>query len=247
VLRNTLLKIQERDEQILDVVSEDRLIAAEWDEQADEQAHASVKSFQQFMEQHRDELTALTIFYSRPHNLRLTEKDLRQLEAAIKAPPLGLTTDKLWQAYQRIDPKRVLGNDGSRENSENDGNSGNSGNSRNNKNLKRRLTDLVSLVRYTLERDNNEAAVLEPYSDIVARNFAIWLNEQERARGKPFTAEQRKWLILIRDHVAAALTIEQEDFESSPFVQHGGLGKAYQLFGDKLKDILQDLNERLAA
>ena len=224
VLRTALLQVQQRDEQILDVVSEDTLLAADWDGQADEQAHTSVKSFQQFLEQHRDELTALTLFYSRPRHLQLQERDLRQLEEAIQAPPLMLSTDKLWLAYGRLDQNRVRGN-----------------------NLKHRLTDLVSLVRYTLEREKNTDVLLEPYADIVARNFADWLAEQERTRGTSFTTEQRQWLELIRDHVAAALTIEQDDFESSPFIQRGGLGKAYQLFGDKLTNILQSLNERLAA
>ena len=50
--------------------------------------------------------------------------------------------------------------------------------------------------------------------------------------GREFTAEQRQWLEAIRDHVAASLAIEMEDFEYAPFVQRGGLGKAYQVFGE---------------
>jgi type I restriction enzyme R subunit len=33
----------------------------------------------------------------------------------------------------------------------------------------------------------------------------------------------------------------------APFSQEGGLGKVYQLFGDELNDILDELNEALAA
>ena len=66
-------------------------------------------------------------------------------------------------------------------------------------------------------------------------------------RGKPFTTEQRQWLALMRDTVASSLTIEQDDFEDVPFIQRGGLGRAYQLFGAELPAILQQLNERLAA
>jgi type I restriction enzyme R subunit len=73
------------------------------------------------------------------------------------------------------------------------------------------------------------------------------LEEQERSRGKPFTAQQCQWLELIRDHIATSLTIEPDDFDDVPFNQHGGLGKAYQLFGEELPTILQELNERLAA
>ena len=40
---------------------------------------------------------------------------------------------------------------------------------------------------------------------------------------------------------------EEEDFELSPFSQFGGLGKVSELFGDKLKAILDDLNRRLPA
>ena len=47
--------------------------------------------------------------------------------------------------------------------------------------------------------------------------------------------------------VAASLTIESDDFEYEPFVQRGGLGKAYQVFGDKLQPLLRELNEVLVA
>ena len=89
--------------------------------------------------------------------------------------------------------------------------------------------------------------MLEPYSEVVAQRFAIWLKEQERLRGKPFTAEQLQWLTMIRDTIASSVTIETDDFDQSPFIQRGGLGKARQLFGPELPTILQDLNERLAA
>ncbi len=52
---------------------------------------------------------------------------------------------------------------------------------------------------------------------------------------------------MIRDHIAANLGIEPEDFEYAPFAQEGGLGKVYQLFGDKLNAIIEELNETLAA
>jgi type I restriction enzyme R subunit len=109
------------------------------------------------------------------------------------------------------------------------------------------LTDLVALVRYALERDGDQASVLEPYAETVERRFAAWLAEQERQRGRPFTDEQRSWLAMIRDHVAASLAIDTNDFDEVPFNQHGGLGKAYQLFGAELPRILTDLNERLVA
>ena len=41
--------------------------------------------------------------------------------------------------------------------------------------------------------------------------------------------------------------IERDDFEFAPFAQEGGLGKVYQLFGDELNALIEQLNESLAA
>ena len=57
----------------------------------------------------------------------------------------------------------------------------------------------------------------------------------------------------IRPEVRASLPrllrsqSEPEDLELSPFNQLGGLGKAHQLFGDKLPELLEELNTILAA
>ena len=52
---------------------------------------------------------------------------------------------------------------------------------------------------------------------------------------------------MIRDHIAANLSVETEHFDLAPFAQQGGLGKVYQVFGDDLNKILEELNGVLAA
>ena len=54
---------------------------------------------------------------------------------------------------------------------------------------------------------------------------------------------------MIRDHIAANLGIEPDDFNYAPFtfIWAGGLGKVHQLFGDKLNALIEELNETLAA
>lgn len=223
-LRAALLAAHQRDEQIIDTVSEDSILASGWDEQARERDRQLVSSFRQYIEAHRDEISALHILFNGAPNATLRESDLQALAQAIAAPPLGLTTDKLWQAYATLQPERV------------------------HKSTIRLLTDLVTLVRYTMVYDTDESATLEPYSEIVKRRFAVWLTEQEQRRPAPFSAEQRQWLAVIRDVIASHLSIERDDFEyDTSLIQRGGLGKAYQLFGNELPTILQDLNERLAA
>jgi type I restriction enzyme R subunit len=223
-LRSALTQAQRRDEQTIDLVSQDTLMTAGWDAQAEERARSVVTTFRDYIEAHRDEITALQVLYSRPRHAALRFSDIRQLAEAIQAPPLGLTTDTLWQAYAQLDRSRVRG-----------------------ARATRMLTDLVALVRYTLARDDDQASVLEPWAETVERRFAAWLAEQERERGQPFSDEQRRWLAMIRDHVAASLAIDTAAFDEVPFNQYGGLGKAYQLFGAELPRILTDLNERLVA
>ncbi len=51
----------------------------------------------------------------------------------------------------------------------------------------------------------------------------------------------------IRDHIATTCSIEADDFDYAPFSQRGGLGKAHQLFGEQLPNLLEELNATLAA
>ena len=52
---------------------------------------------------------------------------------------------------------------------------------------------------------------------------------------------------MIRDHIAANIGIEPDDFNYAPFIQAGGLGKVHQLFGDQLDPLVSDLNAALVA
>ena len=56
-----------------------------------------------------------------------------------------------------------------------------------------------------------------------------------------------RWLTLIRDHIAASMTITVDDFEYTPFNEEGGIGKVHQVFGDEFNRLLDELNEVLAA
>ena len=51
----------------------------------------------------------------------------------------------------------------------------------------------------------------------------------------------------IRDHIAANLGIETDEFEYAPFARQGGLGKTHRVFGKDLGPVLEGLNEVLAA
>ena len=89
-----------------------------------------------------------------------------------------------------------------------------------------------------------------PFPERVNANFRAWRLGAAPRREKPFTAEQIRWLEKIRDHIAAKLGIEPDDFEYTPFAQEGGLGRVHQLFGVGLGGLLEQLkqlNDILAA
>ena len=217
--RNLLIELHKKTEQTIDHVSQDKVIEAGFSAEALEKAKRVVESFEKFIEDHKDEITALQILYSRPYKAPLRFEDIQELAQAIEKPPYLWSGSQLWQAYAALDKSRVKTTGG-----------------------RRILTDLVSLVRFAMHQDNE----LVPFPERVQVNFKAWLAQQESA-GTQFTAEQRRWLEMIRDHIAANLSIETDDFDYAPFAQEGGIGKVDQVFGKALNKILNELNKTLAA
>ena len=214
VLRHRLAEIHRAYEQTIDTVSEDTVIRAEFSEA---EADALTRSFREYIEEHRDEITALQVLYQRPYSQRLSYADIRALADALVSPPRSWTTERLWEAYRQLDKSKVHGSG------------------------QRTLADIVSVVRYAIGGVDE----LAPFADGVHERFRGWLAMQETA-GRAFTDEQLRWLEKIRDHVAGSVSMEMVDFEYAPFNQQGGLGKAYELFGAELSVLLEELNEALA-
>ena len=91
-----------------------------------------------------------------------------------------------------------------------------------------------------------QAEELSPFGDQVRRRFEAWMAQQATA-GRRFTEAQRRWLEMMRDHIATSLELEVEDFSLTPFVEEGGLGRARQVFGQELGAVVEEMNEVLAA
>ncbi len=62
-----------------------------------------------------------------------------------------------------------------------------------------------------------------------------------------FTEPQTAWLQMIRDHIATSFHLERDDLDMAPFDGEGGLGKMYQLFGERMDPLIGELNEALVA
>lgn len=217
-LRDKILAIKASLEQVIDEQTRDVLLGAGHSEAAKQKARTMLSNFRQFIEDNRGEIEALQVLYSRPYRAGLRYRQVKELAAAIARPPVAAPLVRLWQAYEAVEPERVRGHGG------------------------RQLVDVIALVRHAID----PSLPLVPVGTTVEERYRQWLAGQAEA-GVEFTPEQRRWLDAVKDHIASSLRIDQDDFAEVPFSQMGGLGRAYELFGDRLSSILEELNERLAA
>jgi type I restriction enzyme R subunit len=217
-LRDLILQIKQDNDQTIDRVSKDEVLGVGYSQAAMDKARAKVENFKRFIEDHKDELTALQVFFGMATPDRLKFRDLKELADQIKRPPVSATPEELWHCYEALEAAKVSGKGG------------------------QIITDLVSLIRHTLRpRDP-----LTPFADVVRQRYAAWRAQQATA-GVTFNDEQTKWLDKIAEHIATSLVIEMEDFHDGWFAQRGNLGKAYELFGDRLQVIIADMNKALTA
>jgi len=215
-LRETILKIREEHDQIIDSVNLDTVTAVGYDPSSTGRALADIKKFQDFLNENKDKIDALQIFYNQPHHRRtLTFEMVKDLVEKLKYPPYSLNTERVWRAYEVTEQDKVMGD-------------------------AQNLTDAVSLVRHGIGLDG----LLIPFADVVEQRYQSWLARLE-AEGKTFTPEQRAWLDMMKSHIAQSLVIEKDSFEHTPFVEHGGLFGVHKVFDNELENILVSLNREL--
>jgi len=218
-LNNYLDNVRREHEQIIDSINLDTVTKSEWDTTSVDKATAIVKDFNEYLELHKDEIKALSIFYNQPYNRReITFKMIKHVfDKLLLEQPL-LAPDYVWNAYAALEDVKS-------------------------EKPKDELTALVSLIRRACGIDGE----LKAFDKTIDENFKKWIFKQNAGHHNRFTNEQMDWLRMIKDHVVSSYHIEREDFEYTPFDKQGGIGKFYQLFKDDYETILDELNEALAA
>jgi type I restriction enzyme R subunit len=219
--REHLVTIRRSIDQVIDEFSVDEVMTegTGYSKEATDRARHTTQSFEAFIEENKDEITALQILYNQPYGAKeLTFAQIKELAQAIERPPRRWTPEALWHAYETLDRSKVRGTP------------------------QHVLTDLISLVRFAVHQEDE----LVPYPEQVVDRYEAWL-QQQREAGREFSDEQLVWLESIRDHVAASLGISMDDFAFAPFGSLGGIGKATELFGDELPVLLGELTQELVA
>lgn len=218
-LNEYLENVQKEHDQIIDHHNLDSVISSEWDTNTVEKAVEVVKSFKHYIEEHKDEITALSIYYNQPHNRRnVTFSMVKELYEKLKLEKPPIMPMTVWEAYEILEENQSM------------------------KPLNE-LTALVALIRRVTEIDSS----LTPYRSSVDENFRKWIFQQNAGQHNRFSEEQTEWLRMIKEHIVSSFHIVTDDFEYAPFDSRGGLGKMHQLFGDNMTSIIDELNEVLVA
>ena len=107
--RRRILEIRQQNEQTIDRHTIDDVLYSGFDAAAVEKARAKVQDFRAWIEDHKDELTALQVIYAGTRPLRLSLQDLRDLKDALSRPPISASPVQLWRAFEAVEADKVEG------------------------------------------------------------------------------------------------------------------------------------------
>ena len=153
----TTLDVKKRNEAFTDDISPDKVLEDGINEHAAITSRRIVDNLTGFIEKNKDEITAFRIIYSKPYNIReLMLRDIKKLANVIEKLPCSLIPALFWKAYQRLEKSRVKDNP------------------------KKILTDLISIMRFTLRHKPE----LISFDAKIDEKFDKWLAGQESVERK---------------------------------------------------------------
>ncbi len=172
-----------------------------------EEAIATTSAFEEYCDEHKDEIEALRIIYNND-GAPITFKMLKDLQNRMKAFNNKFAIANLWHSYSVVDINNVVVYNGADQ-----------------KNEKEALTNLIQLVRFAW----NKIARLESLCTGAQQRFNLWYGQMQR----DITADQIKLMRQIVDYIAANGTCQISDikdydktFAAQLISEYKGLDKA---------------------
>jgi type I restriction enzyme R subunit len=216
-LRARILELRRAHDRVIDEVSADTLLDAYGVVDAS-RAKSIVESWRAYLDEHRSEITAIQLL-AEARERRVSFGDIKELADRIARPPYNWTPDIIWNAHVALE-RQGQGQPAAH----------------------RTLTDLVSLIRFTLGEDDR----LVPYADRVKERYAGWLAQQQQS-GVTFSDTERWWLDRIVQVIAVSAGIGPADLDNPPFTENGGADGAVRDLGDRAATLIERLNQDLTA
>lgn len=216
-LREFIIDVRKKYDQIIDVVNIDSITTSSWDKEQKAEAENIINNFKEWIESNKDEIIALQIFYGQPYRRR--ELTFKMINDLVEKIKLDKPSLAPMNIWRAYEHlENVSGQP------------------------KNEMIALVSIIRKVAGIDD----VLTPYDKTIDRNFKEWLFKKQAGNVK-FNKDQMEWLNLIKEHIISSIHIDTDDLEYTPFDAKGGKGKMWQLFGADMDNIINELNEALAA
>ena len=213
--RQELLELSIKSGLYIDNLTTDKVITVDMNK---EKASSTIKSFKQFIEDNKDEITAISIIYNQSYQKRnLSYDNIVELYDKLKLS--HLEPDKVWNAYAIVENDKV----------------------QRVSNPQKLLTNIIQLVRFSLKQIER----LESFDRVASAKYELWFGRQKKL-GITFTAEQKLWLDRIKDCIISNACITAENIQNL-LADKGGILKMRQLFKDKTDNILSELSLALVA
>ncbi len=216
-VRDFIENIRRSHDQIIDNVNLDTVLFADFDKEQEKNLERVLHTFREFIEENKNEIIALRIIYNESYKNRPMAIDGLK-KLYEKLKSCGITIERLWDCYAIKQPDKVK------------------------RGTMAQLTDLISIIRFEMGYADN----LQPFADRVNYNFMQW-TLRRNAGAVHFTEEQMEWLREIKEHIISSLSIEPEDLDLKPFDHKGGLGRFYEVFGERYEELLREMNIVLVA
>ncbi len=216
-LNEFIENVRKAHEQKIDTLNPDEVVKVGWDKDNKEKATALVGAFKEWLAMHRDEIVALQIFYGQPYRRR--ELTFAMVKELAERILLDKPTLAVFSVWRAYEQLESVSGQPKNE-----------------------MVALVSLVRRVIGID----AALTSYDKTVDKNFQQWLFKKQAGTLK-FSKEQMDWLYMLKEQIATSVHMDIEDLDLTPFDAKGGKGKMWQLFGEGMTVIIDELNEALAA
>ncbi|MCK1818891.1 DEAD/DEAH box helicase family protein [Streptomyces sp. XM83C] len=226
-LRSRLLEMRRAKDILYDETSRDALVSAGAVAEDESTAHDTVRDWKAYVDEHRDEIAALSLAFAAGSQVPPREalRRLKDLARSVARPPRSWTPDRLWRAYEQVGEAVAA-----------------------DRSAARTAADLLALLRYELAGGaENGAEPPRPHQEAVQERYAAWLARQEQA-GVTFTEAERWWL----DHIVRAtvdrVRFDTADLDYAPFTKRNGTDGFLAEFGEvRAEEILDELDRELGA
>ena len=214
--RKKLLEIKQDNEQVIDIVSIDKLIYSWFSAEAKSSAKNLIDNFQEFLEEHKEELELVKAYYSKSYKNRVSYKDLKEFTTHIEAKPLLRDPELIWTAFKTMYPEKVMETD------------------------QFSTTDFIPMIEFA----GHNKAILQPYKYTINEKFGERLEEM-KVEWKKFTPEQSEWLELMKDEIANSVELTMDSFDYGMLGQKWWLGWVDKVFDGSLSKLVESMNSVL--